>query len=111
MDTAAFDAQVLVPATRLKGEETIAPLAGAVTVMANPGAIPIAKMKQKNALMTLPRVRMSERALVLALDAVGFSNLNNMLGMVTKVLRKICGYGCIVLRFSAIQPVWLNRVS
>jgi hypothetical protein len=71
METAAFEAHVLVLATRLKGEETRAPLAGVATLMANAGVIPIAsvKIKQKNAFISLPRVTMSERALVLAVAA------------------------------------------
>jgi hypothetical protein len=113
METAAFEPQVLVLATRLKGEETIAPLAGAVTLMANAGAVPIASanMKQKNAFMSLPWVTIWEWARVLAVSAKGAHDLNSELVTVTKVLGKICWSGCIVLRFSAIQPVRLNRMS
>jgi len=113
MDTAAFEPQVLVLATRLKGEETLAPLTGVVTVMANAGAIPIAsaKMKQKNAFMRVPRVTMAERALMLDVAATCATDLNSELVMVTKVLGKICWSGCMVLRFYAIQPVRLDRIS
>jgi hypothetical protein len=69
--------------------------------MANAGAIPIAsaKMKQKNAFVSLPRVTMWEREPVLAVAAPGVPELNCMLVVGTKVLKKICRSGCMVFSF------------
>jgi len=63
METAGFELQVLVLATRVKGELTCAPFAGVVTVMACAGVTIAnsAKTERKNLFMVQPRMKMGQR--------------------------------------------------
>jgi|HubBroStandDraft_3_1064219.scaffolds.fasta_scaffold1145393_1 hypothetical protein len=58
METAVADPQVLVLATRLKGEVTWTPLAGVVTVMADAGTLipKVARVAKRKVLINMPRV-------------------------------------------------------
>ena len=71
METAGFELQVLVLATRMKGDVTCAPFAGVVTVMACAGGITVtnARRENKKTFMDQPRLEMGARAFPLAVAA------------------------------------------
>jgi hypothetical protein len=66
MDVAGIDPQVLVLAIKLKGEVTLAPLAGTATVMADDGMLSpeSASAAKRRVFINMPRV-MSEHASVM----------------------------------------------
>jgi hypothetical protein len=91
METAGFEPQVPVLATRLKGEPTSAPFAGVVTVMAFAGTMTVAsaKIEQRKPFMDQPRIEMGVRAFPAIVAADCATAAKNLLTMAVIALRKV----------------------
>ena len=91
METAGFESQVPVLATRLKGEVTCAPFAGVVTVIACAGTMIVtsAKIEPRNCFIDQPHWEMSERAFPLTVAAACATVAKSMLTMAVIAQRTV----------------------